>query len=67
MYQVAFANSPLSGLFIIAGMFVGNPNVGWACLLAGLVGVIFSKVSQSSKVNKRSQGQITNGSRCIYV
>ncbi|XP_063847942.1 urea transporter 1-like [Scylla paramamosain] len=41
---VAFANSPLSGLFILAGMFVGNLNVGWACLLAGVIGVIFAKL-----------------------
>lgn len=41
---VAFANSPLSGLFILSAMFVGNPAVAWASLLAGLVGVVFSKL-----------------------
>ncbi|XP_045129673.1 urea transporter 2-like [Portunus trituberculatus] len=41
---VAFANSPLSGLLILAAMFVGNPDVGWACLLAGVIGVIFAKL-----------------------
>ncbi|XP_042865955.1 urea transporter 2-like [Penaeus japonicus] len=41
---VAFANNPISGFLIMAGMFVGNINVFWACLLAGVIGVVFSKV-----------------------
>lgn len=41
---VAFANNPITGFLIMAGMFVGNINVFWACLLAGVVGVAFSKV-----------------------
>ncbi|XP_037782691.1 urea transporter 2-like isoform X1 [Penaeus monodon] len=41
---VAFANNPITGFLIMAGMFVGNVNVFWACLLAGVLGVAFSKV-----------------------
>ncbi|KAK4291182.1 hypothetical protein Pmani_035977, partial [Petrolisthes manimaculis] len=41
---VAFANNPISGAIILAAMFVGNPTVAWACLLAGVVGVVFSKI-----------------------
>ncbi|XP_063610974.1 urea transporter 1-like [Penaeus indicus] len=41
---VAFANNPITGFLIMAAMFVGNINVFWACLLAGVLGVAFSKV-----------------------
>ncbi|XP_047502757.1 urea transporter 1-like [Penaeus chinensis] len=41
---VAFANNPITGFLIMAAMFVGNTNVFWACLLAGVLGVAFSKV-----------------------
>lgn len=41
---VAFANNPLTGALILIGMFAGNPMVGCAALLAGVVSVICSKL-----------------------
>ncbi|XP_071538841.1 urea transporter 1-like [Panulirus ornatus] len=40
---VGFANNPLTGVLILAGIFVGNVDVGCACLLAGVIAIIFSK------------------------
>ncbi|KAK3858569.1 hypothetical protein Pcinc_035255 [Petrolisthes cinctipes] len=42
--NVAFSNNPISGAMILAAMFVGNPTVAWACLLAGVIGIVFGKV-----------------------
>ncbi|XP_066948789.1 urea transporter 1-like isoform X1 [Macrobrachium rosenbergii] len=47
---VAFANNPLSGALILIAMFIGNPNVGFACLVSGLIGIIFSKVLKQPEI-----------------
>ncbi|KAK7073816.1 hypothetical protein SK128_027505, partial [Halocaridina rubra] len=58
---VAFANNPVTGLFIVAGMFASNALVGWACLLAGILGVIFSKVLKQPEILINDGVSIFNG------
>lgn len=40
---VVFANNPVTGVLILAGIFVGNVDVGCACIVAGVIAIIFSK------------------------
>ncbi|XP_068239824.1 urea transporter 1-like [Palaemon carinicauda] len=58
---VAFANNPFSGALILVAMFMGNPNVGLACLVAGVIGVIFSKVLKQSEVAISDGVTVFNG------
>lgn len=58
---VAFANNPVSGVLILAAMVVGNIKVAWACLLAGVIGVLVSKILNQPERQISDGASVFNG------
>lgn len=45
IYQVCFANNPLSGLLILVGLFFSGTNIGLATVICSVVALATAKVS----------------------
>ena len=60
VFQPAFVNNPLTGLIILAGLFVFEPTVGLGCMLGGLTATVVELL-----VGLHPWADLANGVACF--